>query len=267
MAGKVKPGRPLPPLQVEPEQWPAWAVERRRLSDLKPHPRNVRTHSQKQIEEICASIAEHGFAKLSIVADESDVILAGHGNVQALKRFGEQIADVPVTVVRGWTEEQKMLFMLRDNRVAANAGWDRDALGLQLLELSALPHVDLTLLGFKAVELEKLMPKDPPADGEAPDADPQAPARSRAGDVWTLGDHRLHVGAGDLYAADAAVKRWETFTKKRATRAAGAHQRKGSGGGERQGKTARPQRAKVNHGPQPKAGRNSAAARKSAQAE
>src|SRR6476469_2986840 len=97
---KLVAAAPVPPLRFTPEQWPAGAVHWVELSWLKPHPRNARTHSAAQLEHLVASIAEHGFAKVSIVTDESGVTLAGHGNVMALKRFGGQVTKVPVTIVR-----------------------------------------------------------------------------------------------------------------------------------------------------------------------
>src|SRR5262249_6871693 len=97
---KILAAAPVPPLRFAPEQWPAGTVQWVDLAWLKPHPRNARTHSAAQIGQLVTSIAEHGFAKVSIVADEDGVTLAGHGNVMALKRFGGQVTKVPVTIVR-----------------------------------------------------------------------------------------------------------------------------------------------------------------------
>jgi DNA modification methylase len=192
---KLVAATPVPALLIAPEQWPAGALQWVNLSWLKPHPRNARTHSAAQIEQLVASIAEHGFAKVSIVADEDGVILAGHGNVLALKRFGAQITKVPVTIVRGWTDEQKRAFMLRDNKIAENAGWDRELLEAELGALQAsLP--DLKRLGFSQSELDRLLEeavREGLTDGEtAPE--PEMTPISRQGDLWLLGDHRLLCG-------------------------------------------------------------------------
>ena len=154
---KVRAAAPLPALMVPVDQWPA-SQERefRKPGDLKPHPRNARIHPQSQIEEICASIAQHGFAKLSIVVDEENTILAGHGNVVALKRFGVQIDQVPVTVVRGWSDEQKRAFMLRDNKIAENSEWNTDLVAEELAALEQSTAIDIKGLGFSAAELRRM---------------------------------------------------------------------------------------------------------------
>jgi DNA modification methylase len=192
---KLVAATPAPPLRFAPEQWPAGTVQWVELVWLKPHPRNARTHSAAQIEQLVASIAEHGFAKVSIVADEDGVTLAGHGNVMALKRFGGQITKVPVTIVRGWTDEQKRAFMLRDNKIAENAGWDRALLEAELAALQvSLP--DLKSLGFSQAELDRLLEeavREGLTDGEAAPEPETAPV-SRQGDLWLLGDHRLFCG-------------------------------------------------------------------------
>jgi hypothetical protein len=254
---KVQAARPVPPLQVDPANWSTWTVERRTLAQLKPHPRNPMVHPEAQIGQLCALIAELGFAKVSIVVDETDTILAGHGNVQALKRFGDQIKDVPVTVVRGWTDHQKLKFLLADNKTGRNSRYNRELLAPMVVELGTLPGVDLAMLGFRTAELAKIIPADPPeAVTDAPGAADVLAPMCRAGDVWQLGVHRLVVGETELDAADAIVKRWERLTKLRATRAAGAQVR---GRGRAREKRARSAKVtKGNNGPQPNAGGNPA---------
>lgn len=201
---KVRAAAPVPALMVPVEDWPA-AQERewRDPAQLKSHPRNARIHPQSQIEEICASIAQHGFAKLSIVIDETDTILAGHGNVVALKRFGAQIARVPVTVVRGWSDDQKRAFMLRDNKIAENSEWNLDLVAEELAALEQGAAIDIKGLGFSSAEMRRM--KVPGfeigrsaagrSSGED-DADDQAPqqAISRVGDLWIMGAHRVLCG-------------------------------------------------------------------------
>lgn len=161
MAAKVIAAAPMPALKVPPELWPA-SQERefRKLDDLRPHPRNSKIHPEAQIAEIIASIGEYGFAKLSIVIDETDQILAGHGNVMALKRFGAQVEKVPVTIVRGWSEAQKRAFMLLDNKIPENSKWDLQIVAEELAELGAMPEIDIAGLGFSAAETRRLLPPE-----------------------------------------------------------------------------------------------------------
>lgn len=201
---KVKAARPVPALQVPPEQWPARTVEVWPIEKLKPHPHNARTHPQDQIEELTASFAEHGGVK-PFVVNADGFILAGHGSTAALKRLGVQ--EVPVVVVRGWTPEQERLFMLRDNKIAANAGWDKQLLGLELVDLVQLPGVDLRLIGFKPAELDRLIPKSCTPGLTDPDEIPAESAEvvSRLGDLWLLGEHRLLCGDSTTPADVATV--------------------------------------------------------------
>lgn len=174
MAARAQAAGPMPALKVPPELWPAGqACEWREPAALKPHPRNTRIHPEAQIAEIVASIAEHGFAKLSIVIDETDQILAGHGNVTALKRFGAQVDKVPVTVVRGWSDGDKRAFMLKDNKIPENSKWDLQLVSEELAELGAMPEIDIRHLGFSDAETRRLLPPE----GEVRIA-PAAPRRT-----------------------------------------------------------------------------------------
>jgi DNA modification methylase len=196
MASKRKLApKPVPALQVDAGEWPANAVERWPIERLKPHPRNARKHSAAQIEQLCASVAEHGVTR-PIVVDEDGTVLAGHGLRLALVRFG--VAEVPVIVARGWSDARKRAFLLRDNKIADNAGWDKELLGLELAELGELPDVNLSDIGFSVAELDRLIPKleregltDPNA---APTQAAPADVVSRLGDLWLLGEHRLLCG-------------------------------------------------------------------------
>jgi ParB-like chromosome segregation protein Spo0J len=125
---------PAPPKRIE-----MWPVER-----LVPYERNARTHSQEQIAQIQASIQEFGFTN-PILVDGEDGILAGHGRLAAAKDMG--LASVPVIVLDHLSAEQRRAYVIADNQLALNAGWDVDILQGEVMALS---HVDfdLTLLGF-----------------------------------------------------------------------------------------------------------------------
>jgi DNA modification methylase len=180
------------------QEWPADRVERRPVAALVPYARNARTHSDAQVEQLAASIREWGWT-MPVLVDEAGVIIAGHGRVLAAQRLG--IAEVPVMVARGWTDEQRRAYVLADNRLALNAGWDPDLLGAELQALDAADF-DLPLIGFDDAELAKFLQ---PASTGLTDPDdvpePQAEVVAAAGDVWVLGRHRLMCGD----ATDAAA--------------------------------------------------------------
>jgi DNA modification methylase len=178
-------------MQIDPQttSWPADRVERRPVAELVPYARNARTHSPAQVAKIAASIEEWGWTN-PVLVDESGNIIAGHGRVLAARKLG--IADVPVMVASGWTEAQQRAYVLADNRLALDAGWDEDLLRSELVELGELGF-DLPLTGFSDAELGKLMPRVEQGDA---DHIPDIPAEpvSRPGDLWTLGDHRIICG-------------------------------------------------------------------------
>lgn len=143
--------------------WPADAPERRAVAELVPFANNARTHSDAQVAQIAASIREWGFTN-PVLIDEHGLIIAGHGRVLAARKL--QIAEVPCLVARGWTEAQKRAYVIADNKVALNAGWDADLLAVELGALGDLGF-DATLTGFSADEIAAL------ADSLAePDAEP-----------------------------------------------------------------------------------------------
>jgi hypothetical protein len=133
---------------VIPEKLERWPVER-----LVPYERNARTHSSEQVAQIAASIAEFGFTNPILVASDAG-ILAGHGRLAAAKDLG--LKDVPVVVLDHLTPDQKRAYVLADNKLALNAGWDVDML---TAEMEALQEVkfDLSLLGWSADELSGLL--------------------------------------------------------------------------------------------------------------
>jgi len=180
--------------------WPADAVERRPVSALVPYVRNARTHSPEQVAQLAASIREWGWTT-PILVDEQSNIIAGHGRVLAAQHLG--LGAVPVMVATNWSEAQKRAYLLADNQLALNAGWDMNLLRVELGELRDL-GVDLALTGFGDLEIDSLL------RGTAAEIDPdEAPEPSPVpitlpGDVWVCGDHR--VLCGDASAVDDVRK-------------------------------------------------------------
>ena len=173
-------------------RWPSDALERRTVASLIPYARNARTHSDAQVAQIAASIREWGWTN-PVLIDEAGGIIAGHGRVMAARKL--KIEEVPCIVATGWSEAQKRAYVLADNQLAMNAGWDMDLLKVEIGELKT-EGFDLGLMGFDAGFLDTLM-ADPGTDGLTdPDDVPevsQFPV-SATGDVWQLGKHRLLCG-------------------------------------------------------------------------
>jgi DNA modification methylase len=178
------------------EQWPADRIERWPLSRLVPFARNARTHSAGQIDQIAASMREWGWTN-PVLVDEAGMIIAGHGRVEAARKLA--LSDVPVMVARGWSEASKRAYVIADNKLALNAGWDDAMLAAELSDLQAVAF-DLDLIGFDASELSMLLGSEGGVENE--DDVPDAPANpvSRAGDVWKLGNHRLLCGDATVVA-------------------------------------------------------------------
>lgn len=133
--------------------WPIENVERRATDELVPYARNARTHSDQQVDQIAASIAEWGWT-MPVLIDEGGVILAGHGRVLAARRLG--IEEVPVIVAKGWSEPQRRAYVLADNKLTLNGGWDEDLLRVEIADLE-LEGFDLDLTGFDKEELDGLL--------------------------------------------------------------------------------------------------------------
>jgi len=134
--------------------WPAAGrIERRPTARLIPSARNARTHSPAQIGQLAAAIREWGWT-MPILIDEANGIIAGHGRVLAAQMLG--LEAVPVLVARGWSDAQKRAYLLADNQLALNAGWDQQLLALSLEDLRGA-GVDLALIGFSAGELADLI--------------------------------------------------------------------------------------------------------------
>ena len=172
-------------------------ISYRRLDTLKAYARNARTHSRKQIKQIAASINEFGFTN-PVLIDEAGTILAGHGRVEAARGLGW--TDVPCVRFDHMTPAQKRAYVLADNKLALNAGWDEDLLADELSELLAEDvGFDISLTGFSIAEVDGLIDGKTPDHGSDP-ADDRLPdpkdirQRCRPGDIWQLGPHRLICG-------------------------------------------------------------------------
>ena len=168
------------------------AVTYRATGSLKPDPRNARTHSKRQLQQIVASIRQFGFTN-PILIDPEGVLIAGHGRLLAAKSIG--MAEVPTIELVGLNDAQKTALRLADNKIALGAGWDLDILKVELAELFSLDlDMDLTVTGFSTGELDVLLSRNEDPDDDVIPPVPDEP-RTRPGDIWILGDHV--VGCGD----------------------------------------------------------------------
>ena len=164
-------------------------------AQLKPRAKNPRTHTPKQLKQIAASIKEFGFIN-PILMDGTGGIIAGHGRVEAAKLAG--MTDLPTVRVDHLTPAQIRAYVIADNRIAENAGWDRELLALELQELSVEPNFDVTITGFETGEIDFLVTElgqDTPDEADqVPEIDRSIPAVTRRGDLWQIGNHFLHCG-------------------------------------------------------------------------
>ena len=164
------------------------------IDKLVPYARNARTHSKEQIAQLRASLREFGFVSPAVI-DSKYNILVGHGRVQAAREEGYKT--IPCVFAENLTDAQKRAYILADNQLALNAGWDEEMLSVELSDLKD-ESFDLSLLGFDEKDLEKLMAG--PDDGGAQDDDfDLSAALEKAsfvekGDLWTVGKHRLLCG-------------------------------------------------------------------------
>lgn len=217
-------------------------IQQMTVADLIPYAMNSRTHSDEQVAQIAASIREFGWTN-PILIDADGGIIAGHGRLLAARKLG--MTEVPCIELAHLTEMQKRAYVIADNKLALNAGWDDETLRL---ELEALLDVDfdMDLVGFSQDELDALLPEPIPEgrtdEDSAPDV--QADAVTKPGDVWLMGKHRLMCGdvvldsfggsGTTLIAAekngriarlmeldprycDVIVRRWQEYTGKQAT--------------------------------------------------
>jgi ParB-like chromosome segregation protein Spo0J len=141
------------------------SIEYRPPSQLSPRANNPRTHSKKQIAQIAAAIRRFGFTN-PILVDDSGGVIAGHGRLEAAKQIG--LSEVPVVRLSEMSEAERRAYVIADNKLAENAGWDRKLLALEFRYLSDLDiDLDLTLTGFELPDIEILMGELTSAPGKS----------------------------------------------------------------------------------------------------
>lgn len=188
--------------------WPAERTELVPVVDLVPAAVNARTHSEEQVAQIADLMLEFGWTT-AVLVDEDGVIIAGHGRVRAaalnVQRGHARFAQAPVMTARGWTDQQKRAYVLADNQVALNAGWDQKLLGSELADLSAAGF-DMGLLAFTQTDLRRLL-RGAGGGLTNPDAVPavEPVLVTEPGDVWILGEHRIRCGSSTDPADVAAL--------------------------------------------------------------
>ncbi|WP_349645090.1 ParB/Srx family N-terminal domain-containing protein [Bradyrhizobium sp. Leo121] len=165
-------------------------------SALKPRSNNPRTHSKKQIAQIEKAIRRFGFTNPVLVDDRNGVI-AGHGRLEAAKSIG--LSEVPTVRLSDLTEADIRAYVIADNRLAENAGWDRNLLGLELKYLSELEiDFDVSITGFELPEIDILIGEaattTDAGEADEPPLPAEGPAVTRPGDLWKIGAHRLICG-------------------------------------------------------------------------
>ena len=162
------------------------------VSELIPYVRNARTHSEAQVAQIAASIREFGFLSPILVA-EDNTILAGHGRLAAALKLG--LKKVPCVKENYLTETQKRAYIIADNKLSLNAGWDSELLAVELSELEGADF-NLDLLGFDEAELSSIFDADKDVSDDDFDVEKELeePCFSKTGDMWTLGKHRVICG-------------------------------------------------------------------------
>lgn len=170
----------------------ATKIEWLSVETLIPYAKNARTHSDEQVAQIAGSIKEFGFNN-PVLIDKENSIVAGHGRLMAARKLG--MDKVPVVRLEHMTEAQRKAYVLADNRIALNSGWDTSMLSLELQELK--DDIDLSLLGFDADELDALLNPIEETEGLTDeDAVPDVPEepKTKLGDIYILGNHRLMCG-------------------------------------------------------------------------
>lgn len=160
------------------------------IDDLVPYAKNSRTHSLDQVAQIAASIREFGFTN-PVLIDEAGGIIAGHGRVMGARSLG--LAAVPCLRLTGLSDAQKRAYVIADNKIALNAGWDEDLLREEMEFLSS-EGFDISLTGFNFTEIEEMEAEL--LETKDPDVVPDLPKepKTQSGDVWVLGQHRLVCG-------------------------------------------------------------------------
>lgn len=171
-------------------------VAERSISSLKPFAGNARTHSKKQVKQIARSIERFGFTNPVLISDDGEIV-AGHGRVEAARLLGWK--SVPTIALSHLSETERRAYVIADNKLALNAGWDKEILAIELQALVDLDF-DIELTGFSLAEIDLVLDEANDADPDASDAPEDAvefasgTPVSRQGDLWQLGRHRLLCG-------------------------------------------------------------------------
>ena len=162
------------------------------IEALIPYARNSRTHDDAQVAQIASSIREFGFTN-PVLIDGDGGVIAGHGRIMAARKLSLQ--EVPCIRLGHLTDAQKRAYVIADNKLALNAGWDNEMLALEFAELADMGF-DLDLTGFTADEIEALKPVEIEPGLTDEDEVPEAPVEpvTKPGDVWVMGKHRLLCG-------------------------------------------------------------------------
>lgn len=168
-------------------------IEQIGIATLIPFAKNSRTHSDAQVAQIAASIREFGFTN-PVLIDEANGIIAGHGRVMAARKL--KLTEVPCIRLAHLSDAQKRAYVIADNKLALNAGWDEAMLKLELADLKALDF-DLDLTGFDTDEIDALLAEKGTEGLTDPDETPEPPVEpvTRLGDVWVCGQHRVMCGS------------------------------------------------------------------------
>jgi DNA modification methylase len=178
-------------------------VEYKKISDLIPYVNNTRTHSDTQVLQIASSIKEFGFTN-PILIDEEGGVIAGHGRIMGAKKLG--LDEAPTITLKGLTEAQRKAYIIADNKLALNSGWDEELLKVELQALDEIDF-DLSVIGFDEDELSSYLDDTELTEGLTDEDDvPEPPEKpiTREGDIWLLGNHRLMCG--DSTSVDAVEK-------------------------------------------------------------
>ena len=197
--------------KLQPDAWAASEVALRPLAKLTPYDKNARTHSQAQILELAAAIEKWGWTQ-PIVVDEEGVILAGHARYEAARTL--DLAQVPVVEARGWSETEKRAYVLADNRIALNAGWDSELLRFEIDALRD-EDFDTSLLGWGTIlpgedfDLDADVEPAPEPEPEPPvevveveTPEPPADPITKPGDLWLMGSYYECEDCGATYDYD-----------------------------------------------------------------
>jgi hypothetical protein len=186
------------------------AIERVSIQSLKPYPRNARRHSSAQIKQIAASIERFGFSNPVLIADDGEIV-AGHGRVAAAKLVG--IETVPAVRLSHLSEVERRAYVIPDNKLALNAGWDRELLAIELQGLVDLDF-EIELTGFSLAEVDIVLDEaresapdgaDASIEDNIPAYRHEGPAVTQPGDLWMLGRHKLVCGDAREAGAYAAL--------------------------------------------------------------